>query len=117
MGQKIGDWFRTARMVQPEKKTESGPVNADEGLAERPVVDEIDYDENCFRIYDATQYDYAISVTWFREISAGRGVFETAWGSVKQIDADERRFLLVSDWDSVWIQIEDVVRVTKSYTG
>jgi hypothetical protein len=117
MERKIEDWFGSMRMVQPEQKTESRRVNADEGLAGRPVVDEIDFDENCFRIYDSTQYDYAINVTWFREMYGGRGVFETAWGIVKQIDPDERRFLLVSEWDSVWIRVEDVVRVTKSFTG
>ena len=39
-------------------------------------------------------------------------MYETAWGVIKEIDADKRRFRLVSNWDSVWIRVEDVVSVT-----
>jgi hypothetical protein len=113
MGRKIDDLFGSMRMILPEHKAEIQRMNVERDLVERPVVDEIDFDENCFRIYDSTQYDYAINVKWFREVRGGLGVYETAWGVVKEIDADKRRFRLVSDWDSVWIRVEDVVSVTK----
>jgi YolD-like protein len=114
MGRKIDDLFGSMRMILPEHKAEIQRMNAERGLVERPVVDEIDFDENCFRIYDSTQYDYAISVKWFREVRSGLGVYETTWGVVKEIDANNRRFRLVSDWNSTWIRIEDVVSVTAS---
>jgi hypothetical protein len=113
MGRKIDDLFGSMRMVLPEHKVEIQRMNTERELIERPVIDEIDFDENCFRIYDSTQYDYTITVKWFREVSRGLGVYETAWGVVKEIDADKRRFRLVSDWESVWIRVEDVVSVTK----
>jgi hypothetical protein len=46
MGQKIEDGFGAMRLVQPEQKAALRRVNADEGLVGRPVVDEIDFDEN-----------------------------------------------------------------------
>ncbi len=110
---KINDLFSSMRIILPEHRAAILEHNAERGLEPRPTVDEDDFGEMCFRIYDSTQYDYAITVKWFREVSRGLGVFETAWGVVKEIDANKRRFKLVNDWDSVWIRVEDVVSVTK----
>jgi hypothetical protein len=57
MGRKIDDLFGSMRMILPQHKAEIQRMNTEMGLAERPVVD-----ENCFRIYNSTQYDYAIHV-------------------------------------------------------
>ncbi|EMT54696.1 hypothetical protein I532_03790 [Brevibacillus borstelensis AK1] len=113
MAKKIDDLFGSMRMILPEYKAEIQRMSADRDLEPRPNVDEADFDEACFRIYDSTQYDYAITVKWFREMRRGLGVFETDWGVVKEIDAVRKRFKLVSDWDAKWIRIEDVVSVTK----
>lgn len=51
--------------------------------------------------------------TTMRSALSGSGKFAAAWGVVKEIDANKRRFRLISDWDSVWIRVEDVVSVTK----
>lgn len=73
MGRKIDDLFGSMRMILPEHKAEIQRMNAERDLVERPVVDEIDFDENCSRIYESTQYDYAIHVKWFREVRGGLG--------------------------------------------
>lgn len=113
MARKLDDLFGSMRMILPEHKTEIQRMNEDRDLEPRPNVDEADFDEACFRIYDSTQYDYAITVKWFREVRRGLGVFETDWGVVKEIDTYGRRFRLVNDWDAEWIRIEDVMSVTK----
>ncbi|MEJ8545924.1 hypothetical protein [Brevibacillus borstelensis] len=83
-------------------------------LVERPVVDEDDFGEMCFRVYDSTQYDYAITVSWFRETDDGLGVVKTDWGVVRNIDVAQRKFKLVNDWEAQWIGVEDLVRVVKT---
>jgi hypothetical protein len=35
------------------------------------------------------------------------------WGVVREIDAVSKRFKLVCDWDSRWVNVEDLVAVTK----
>jgi hypothetical protein len=110
---KMNDLFGSMRMILPEHRAALLEHNAERDLEPRPAVDEDDFGEMCFRIYDSTQYDYAINVKWFREVKRGLGVYETAWGVVKEIDANRRMFKLVNDWDSVWIRVEDVVSVTK----
>ncbi|WP_157696797.1 hypothetical protein [Brevibacillus formosus] len=41
------------------------------------------------------------------------GTLEKAWGVVREIDAIRKRFKLVSDWAADWINVEDLVSVTK----
>jgi hypothetical protein len=113
MARKIDDLFGSMRMVLPEHKAAILDHNAEKGLTPRPVIDEDDFGEMCFRIYDSTQYDYAITVKWFREVRRGLGVFETAWGVVREIDSARKRFKLANDWESRWIRVEDLVSVTK----
>lgn len=94
--------------------TKSGEESPALSLVERPVVDEDDFGEMCFRVYDSTQYDYAITVSWFRETARGLGVVETAWGVVRNIDVGQKKFKLVNDWEAQWIGVEDLVRVVKT---
>ncbi|USG66835.1 YolD-like family protein [Brevibacillus ruminantium] len=94
-------------------ETVTSPLMAPQ-LAQRPVVDEDDFGEMCFRVYDSTQYDYAITVSWFREQADGLGIVETAWGVVRKIDPLTKQFKLVNDWEAHWIGVEDLVRVVKT---
>ncbi|MED4779420.1 YolD-like family protein [Brevibacillus choshinensis] len=113
MAKKIDDLFGASRWVLPEQKAAILEHNAVRGLVERPSIDEDEFGEMCFRIYDSTQYDYAINVKWFVPSKGCLGTFEEAWGVVREIDATRKRFKLVNDWDSRWINVEDIVSVTK----
>nr|WP_239565239.1 YolD-like family protein [Brevibacillus fulvus] len=83
-------------------------------LVQCPSIEEEDFGEMCFRIYDSTQYDYAINVKWFIPIVGNLGMVETAWGIVKEINIEQKRVKLVNDWSSQWIDIENLVHVTKT---
>jgi len=113
MARKINDLFGSMRMVLPEHRAAILEHNEERGLIERPVIDEVDMGEMCFRIYDSTQYDYAITVKWFQPVRGNLGVFETAWGVVREIDPERKRFKLANDWESRWINVKDIVSVTK----
>jgi hypothetical protein len=113
MSKKINDLFGSMRMVLPEQKAAILEHNAVRGLVERPSIDEDEFGEMCFRIYDSTQYDYAVTVKWFVASKGRLGTFEEAWGVVREIDSLRKRFKLVSDWDSRWINVQDIVSVTK----
>lgn len=102
MAKKINDLFGSMRMVLPEQRAALLAHNEVRGLEARPEIDEM-----CFRIYDSTQYDYAINV------KGDIGTFESAWGVVREIDKRYERFKLVSDWESHWINVRDLVAVTK----
>lgn len=101
------------RMMLPEHRTAIIDHGEESGLQAKPDVDEDDFGEMCFRIYDSTQYDYSITVKWFQKVKGSLGTLEESWGIVKEIDVNRKQFKLVSDWDSEWIKIESLVSVTK----
>ncbi|QDS35815.1 YolD-like family protein [Brevibacillus brevis] len=113
MAKKIDNLFGSMRMVLPEHRTELLKHNEERDLIKRPEVDDDDFGEMCFRVYDSTQYDYAITVKWFVPTKGELGSLEEAWGVVREIDAIRKRFKLVSDWAVDWIKVEDLVSVTK----
>ncbi|ATF13639.1 hypothetical protein A616_17125 [Brevibacillus brevis X23] len=113
MSKKINDLFGSMRMVLPEQRAAILDHESKRGLQEKPYVDDDDFGEMCFRIYDSTQYDYAIDVKWFQPAKGNLGTLESSWGVVKEIDANKRRFKLISDWSSEWIKIENLISVTK----
>ncbi|NGQ95520.1 YolD-like family protein [Brevibacillus sp. SYP-B805] len=80
-------------------------------LVPKPIIDEQEFGEMNFRIYDSVQYDYAITVSYWRPVRGGLGVIESVFGTVQRIDAANRRIKIVNDWDFHWIDIERVVSV------
>lgn len=113
MASKIDNLFGSMRWVLPEQKAAILDHNSERGLIERPVVDEEEFGEMCFRIYDSTQYDYAITVKYFVLQKGHLGTLEKTWGVVHEINPEKKQFKLVSDWESRWIKVEDLVSVTK----
>lgn len=113
VSRKISDLFGSMRITLPQYREEILRMNVERGLVNRPDLDDTDFDEACSHIYDSKQYDYAVSVKWFKEMQRGLGILEEDWGVVKEIDVTNRRFKLVSDWDSKWIRIDDIVSATK----
>jgi len=113
MAKKIENLFGSMRWILPEQRAAILDHESERGLIERPSVDDDDFGEMCFRVYDSTQYDYAITVKWFVARKGRLGTLEEAWGVVREIDAVRKRFRLASDWDSNWVNVEDLVSVTK----
>ncbi len=54
-----------------------------------------------------------LMVKWFKTAKRNLGTIEAAWGVVKEIDGNRKRFNLVCVWEAHWINIEDLVSVTK----
>ncbi|WP_419877538.1 YolD-like family protein [Brevibacillus centrosporus] len=113
MASKIDNLFGSMRWVLPEQKEAILGHNAERGLIERPFVNEEEFGEMCFRIYDSTQYDYAIFVKYFLPQKGQLGRLEKVWGVVREINPEKKQFKIVSDWESQWINVEDLVSVTK----
>lgn len=113
MAKKIDNLFASMRMVLPEHRAELLRHNEERDLIKRHIVGDDDFGEMCFRVYDSTQYDYAITVKWFVAKKGDLGTIEEAWGVVREIDAIRKRFKLVNDWAADWINVEDLVSVTK----
>jgi hypothetical protein len=113
MSKKIKNIFGSMRMMLPEHKEEILERTSEEALVEKPVIEEDAFDEMHFRILDSIQYDYAITVHWFKNVRGGLGQIETAWGVVTEIDAVNMRFKLINYEDVWWIQVKDVVGVKK----
>ncbi|WP_419877710.1 YolD-like family protein [Brevibacillus centrosporus] len=112
MASKIENPF-SIRFVLPEQRELYLQVKEDEKLTIKPVVEEDEFGEMNFRIYDSIQYDYAITVQWFKKVKSELGIIETVWGVVKEIDAVNMRFKLINDEEVWWIRVEDVVAVSK----
>jgi len=113
MQRKLNDLFGSMRMILPEHKAAILDHNSERGLVEKPYIDEDEIGEMCFRIYDSTQYDYAIDIKWFKPVKGELGIIESTWGTVREIDVNRKRFKVTNDWDSQWINIDHLVSVTK----
>ena len=87
----------------------------EETLVTKPVIDDQEFGEMNFRIYDSTQYDYAITVEYWVSVRGEKGRIESAFGVVKSIDPTLKRIKLVNDWDVSWINIESVVSVKEGF--
>ncbi|ATO48421.1 hypothetical protein ABD72_13750 [Brevibacillus laterosporus] len=50
----------------------------------KKLIEKTDYKDElaefCYRISDSRQYDYALTISWWKETKEGRGVIESAWG-------------------------------------
>lgn len=79
MAKKIDNLFGSSRFVLPEQRAALIEHNEVCTLVERPAIDDDDFGEMCFRVYDSTQYDYAITVKWFLPMKGDLGRLEEAW--------------------------------------
>ena len=84
-------------------------------LVPKPIVDDQDFGEMNFRIYDSTQYDYPITIYYWVSVHGEKGKIESAFGVVKSIDPSSKRIKLVNDWGMKWVDVCNVVKVRKGY--
>lgn len=78
-----------SRFVLPEQRELYRLMKEEEKLVDRPDIDEDEFGEMCFRIYDSTQYDYTINVMCFVPKKGNFGPFEEARYVVREIDTHE----------------------------
>ncbi|RAP30851.1 YolD-like family protein [Brevibacillus laterosporus] len=82
------------------------------GGGQKPIIEEDELAEFCYRISDSRQYDYAITISWWKETKEGRGVIESAWGWVEKFDSTFKQIKLKNDEDFWWIPV--VTRIQKT---
>ncbi|TPG71556.1 YolD-like family protein [Brevibacillus laterosporus] len=81
----------------------------DKKLVEKPTIEEDELSESCYRISDSRQFDYALTINWWKATKGDRGVIESAWGWVEKFDTTFKQIKLKNDEDYWWIPVEDVV--------
>ena len=81
----------------------------------KPMIDDQEFGEMNFLIYDSTQYDYAITIDYWVSVRDEKGRIESAFGVIKSIDPTLKRIKLVNDWDINWIELESVISVKGGY--
>ncbi|MCR8981668.1 YolD-like family protein [Brevibacillus laterosporus] len=110
MASKILDPLVT-KFILPEHAEMIRQHHEDKKLIEKPIIEEDELAEFCYRISDSRQYDYALTISWWKETKEGRGVIESAWGWVDKFDSTFKQIKLKNDEDFWWIPVEDVISV------
>ncbi|QOS99295.1 hypothetical protein JNUCC42_00335 [Brevibacterium sp. JNUCC-42] len=60
------------------------------GGGQKPIIEEDVLAEFCYRISDSRQFDYALTINWWKATKGDRGVIESAWGWVEKFDSKMR---------------------------
>ncbi|RAP26304.1 hypothetical protein C2W64_01979 [Brevibacillus laterosporus] len=79
------------------------------GGGQKLIIEEEELAEFCYRISDSRQFDYTLTINWWKATKGDRGVIETAWGWVDKFDTTFKQIKLKNDEDYWWIPVEDVV--------
>ncbi|RFB31659.1 YolD-like family protein [Brevibacillus sp. VP] len=98
MASKILDPLVT-KFILPEHAEMLRQFHEDKKLIEKPIIEEDELAEFCYRISDSHQYDYALTISWWKETKEGRGVIESAWGWVEKFDSTVKQIKLKNDED------------------
>ncbi|QDX91324.1 hypothetical protein EEL30_02370 [Brevibacillus laterosporus] len=67
------------------------------GIWRTPVNEEDELAEFCYRISDSCQFDYALTINWWKATKGDRGVIESAWGWIEKFDPTFKRIKLKND--------------------
>nr|WP_258399048.1 YolD-like family protein [Brevibacillus laterosporus] len=77
----------------------------------KPIIEEDELSEFCYRIVDSRQFDYAHTINWWKATKGDRGVIETAWGWVEKFNTTYKQIKLKNDEDYWWIPVENIVDI------
>ncbi|WP_068791791.1 YolD-like family protein [Brevibacillus laterosporus] len=110
MASKVLDPLLT-KFILPEHAEMLRQYHGDKKLIEKPIIEEDELAEFYYRISDSRQYDYALTISWWKETKEGRGVIESAWGWVEKFDSTYKQIKLKNDEDFWWIPVEDLVNI------
>ncbi|WP_232700098.1 YolD-like family protein [Brevibacillus daliensis] len=86
-------------------------MHEDKKLIEKPILEEDELTEFCYRITDSRQFDYALTVSWWESRKGNRGVIETFWGWVVDFDSAYKRIKLKNDEGYKLIPVDDIVYI------
>ncbi|MFC8686295.1 YolD-like family protein [Brevibacillus porteri] len=103
--------FVASRFVLPEHREMYLQVKEDEKLVTMPIVEQDELESLNYVICDSARADYAITVTWWKQVKGSLGTICTMWGVVKWFDQNGRRIKLVTDEDSQWISMDHITAV------
>lgn len=99
------------RFVLPEQRELYLRMKEDEKLVHMPVLEQDELESFQYIIRDSAREDYAITVTWWKQVKGELGTTCSMWGTVKWIDTTERRIKLANDEDVQWVLIDCIVSV------
>lgn len=99
------------RFVLPEQRAMYLQMKEDDKLVAMPIVEQDELEALNYIICDSARADYAITVTWWKQIKGNLGITCTMWGVVKWIDQNGRRIKIVTDEDSQWISMDVITDV------
>ncbi|MCM3144396.1 YolD-like family protein [Brevibacillus sp. MER 51] len=111
MAKKIENLFSTMRFVLPEQRALYLQMKEDDKLVAMPIVEQDELESLNYIICDSARSDYAVTVTWWKQVKGNLGTVCTMWGVVKWIDQNGRRIKLVTDEDSQWISTDHITAV------
>lgn len=111
MAKKIDNLFGSSRFVLPEQREMYLQVKQDEKLVSMPILEQDELESFQYIIRDAAREDYAVTVSWWKQVKGNLGTTCTMWGVVKWIDRHGRRIKLVTDEDSQWIEMGNITDV------
>ncbi|KMZ44001.1 MULTISPECIES: YolD-like family protein [Bacillales] len=115
MASKIENPF-SMRFVLPEQRELYLQMKQDERLVPMPTLELDELESFQYIIRDAAREDYAVTVSWWKQVKDSLGTICEMWGVVKWIDQNGRRIKLVTDEDSQWINMDHITDV-KAETG
>ncbi|MED1792861.1 YolD-like family protein [Brevibacillus nitrificans] len=112
MASKVDNMFAASRFVLPEQRELYLQIKEDEKLIRQPVLEQDELESFHYMIRDSAREDYAITVTWWKQVKGQLGKTCSMWGVIKWIDQNGRRIKLVNDEDSQWIMLDSIIAVT-----
>lgn len=111
MAKKIDNLFGLSRFVLPEQRAMYLQMKQDEKLVPMPILEQDEPESFQYVLRDAAREDYAVTVSWWKQVKGNLGTTCMMWGVVKWIDQNGRIIKLVTDEDSQWINMEHITDV------
>jgi len=98
--------------VLPQQRELYLQMKEDEKLVHMPVLEQDELESFQYQLRDSAREDYAITVTWWKQVKGELGTTCSMWGTVKWIDQNARRIKLVNDEDVQWVPLDNVTAIS-----
>ncbi|MGF9910970.1 YolD-like family protein [Brevibacillus porteri] len=76
-------------------------MKQDEKLVPMPILEQDELESFQYIIRDAAREDYAVTVSWWKQVKGNLGSPCSMWGVVKWINQQARRIKLVKSMDRI----------------
>lgn len=107
---KLDDLFAVSFML-PEHNQALSDYYFEKILVEKPELEEDEKAEINRLLQESLQFDYAITVNWWKPIREDLGEILTFWGWLQRIDLANLQIKIISDEDVWWIDLDRIVKV------